>query len=46
VSRLKFVKVFPMEYKRALGEIHAKKEAQALTGRAQTTTKNEAVSAK
>ncbi|MEI7536030.1 MAG: glutamate synthase-related protein [Comamonadaceae bacterium] len=26
-SRLKFVKVFPNEYKRALAEIHAKKEA-------------------
>ena len=27
VSRLKFVKVFPNEYKRALGEIHARKAA-------------------
>ena len=26
-SRLKFVKVFPLEYKRALGEIHARKQA-------------------
>ena len=28
-SRQKFVKVFPLEYKRALGEIHAKKQALA-----------------
>jgi glutamate synthase (NADPH/NADH) large chain/glutamate synthase (ferredoxin) len=46
VSRLKFVKVFPNEYKRALGEIHAKKEAVALTSRAQAATKKEAVPAK
>jgi len=26
-ARTKFVKVFPMEYKRALGEIHARKSA-------------------
>ena len=26
-SRAKFVKVFPLEYKRALGELHAAKEA-------------------
>ena len=39
VSRGKFVKVFPLEYKRALGEIHAKKEAAALTNRAQAATK-------
>ncbi len=44
-SRLKFVKVFPTEYKRALAEIHAKKEAQALTSRAaQATPKKEAAS--
>jgi len=29
--RSKFVKVFPLEYKRALGEIHAKKSAAAST---------------
>ena len=46
LSRLKFVKVFPKEYKRALGEIHAQKEAAALTSRAQAATKNEAASAK
>ncbi len=40
-SRLKFVKVFPNEYKRALGELHAKKEAQAKMARAQTATKKE-----
>ncbi|MDP3652524.1 MAG: glutamate synthase-related protein [Rhodoferax sp.] len=46
VSRLKFVKVFPNEYKRALGEIHARKEATALTSRAQAATKKEAAPAK
>ena len=46
VSRLKFVKVFPLEYKRALGELHAKKEAKALAGRAQGATKKEATAAK
>ncbi|WP_114968956.1 glutamate synthase-related protein [Rhodoferax ferrireducens] len=46
VSRLKFVKVFPNEYKRALGEIHARKEALALTSRAQAAMKKEAVPAK
>ena len=38
-SRAKFVKVFPNEYKRALGEIHAKKTADALTEKAQGTAK-------
>ncbi len=46
VSRLKFVKVFPNEYKRALGEINARKEAQALSSRAKTAINKEAVSAK
>jgi glutamate synthase (NADPH/NADH) large chain/glutamate synthase (ferredoxin) len=46
VSRLKFVKVFPNEYKRALGEINARKEALALSSRAKAATKNEAVAAK
>ncbi len=46
VSRLKFIKVFPLEYKRALGEIHARKEALALTSRAKAATKKEAVAAK
>ena len=45
-SRLKFVKVFPNEYKRALAEIQARKEALALTSRAQAAMKTEAVSAK
>jgi len=45
-SRAKFVKVFPIEYKRALGEIHARKGAQAKAGRAQAATKKEAVPAK
>ena len=43
VSRLKFIKVFPNEYKRALGEIHARKEVQALTSRARAVTKKETV---
>ena len=41
LARLKFVKVFPNEYQRALGEIHAKSEALTLTGRAQTVIKKE-----
>ncbi len=46
VARLKFVKVFPNEYKRALGEIHARKEALALASRAQEAIKKEAETAK
>jgi glutamate synthase (NADPH/NADH) large chain/glutamate synthase (ferredoxin) len=38
-SRGKFVKVFPNEYKRALGEIHARKSAAAATTKAQGTAK-------
>jgi glutamate synthase (NADPH/NADH) large chain/glutamate synthase (ferredoxin) len=45
-SRSKFVKVFPNEYKRALGEIHTKKSAAAPTKNAQAATKTVAVSAK
>ena len=45
-SRQKFVKVFPLEYKRALGEMSAQKEAKALTSRAQTATKKVAAPAK
>ncbi|MDI1244264.1 MAG: glutamate synthase-related protein, partial [Rhodoferax sp.] len=47
-SRLKFVKVFPIEYKRALGELHAKKGAQAKADRAQVAAHKEvkAVAAK
>jgi len=41
-SRQKFVKVFPIEYKRALGEIHAKKSALALAELAQAAIKKEA----
>jgi glutamate synthase (NADPH/NADH) large chain/glutamate synthase (ferredoxin) len=37
-SRLKFVKVFPNEYKRALGEIHARKEAAAAVAAAKQET--------
>jgi glutamate synthase domain-containing protein 2/glutamate synthase domain-containing protein 1/glutamate synthase domain-containing protein 3 len=36
-SRAKFVKVFPHEYKRALGEIHAAKEAAASIAQAKAT---------
>jgi glutamate synthase (NADPH/NADH) large chain/glutamate synthase (ferredoxin) len=46
VSRAKFVKVFPNEYKRALGEIHAKKVAVAPAKSAQAATKKEAAAAK
>jgi glutamate synthase (NADPH) large chain len=41
-SRQKFIKVFPLEYKRALGEMHAKKSAQALLELAHTAIKKEA----
>ena len=43
-SRARFVKVFPNEYKRALGEIHAKKEAGVTIAKART--KDVAVPAK
>jgi glutamate synthase (NADPH/NADH) large chain/glutamate synthase (ferredoxin) len=52
VSRSKFVKVFPLEYKRALGEIHARglgvlpKLAQAPVKQALAATKKEAAAAK
>jgi glutamate synthase (NADPH/NADH) large chain/glutamate synthase (ferredoxin) len=45
-SRAKFVKVFPNEYKRALGEIHARKSAPAAVKSASAATKKEAVAAK
>jgi glutamate synthase (NADPH/NADH) large chain len=45
-SRAKFVKVFPNEYKRALGEIHAKKMAKASVESSKSASKNEAVAAK
>ncbi|MFT4242936.1 MAG: glutamate synthase-related protein [Acidovorax sp.] len=38
-SRAKFVKVFPTEYKRALGEIHEQKMALAQAGQAPAATK-------
>ncbi len=41
-ARLKFVKVFPIEYKRALGEIHARQEALALTSRALAASRTQA----
>jgi glutamate synthase (NADPH/NADH) large chain len=45
-SRGKFVKVFPNEYKRALGEIHARKAATAVTTKAQVTAKKATAPAK
>jgi glutamate synthase (NADPH/NADH) large chain len=45
-SRAKFVKVFPNEYKRALGEIHAKKMAKASVESSKPASKKEAVAAK
>ncbi len=45
-SRAKFVKVFPNEYKRALGEIHTKKSAVAPVKPAQGATKREAAATK
>ncbi|MEN9780366.1 MAG: hypothetical protein RL014_1514 [Pseudomonadota bacterium] len=45
-ARTKFVKVFPTEYKRALGELHAKKAAAAATGKAQATAKKATAPAK
>nr|WP_315847597.1 glutamate synthase-related protein [uncultured Rhodoferax sp.] len=45
-SRAKFVKVFPNEYKRALGEIHAQKTAKAPVKSAPAATKKEVVPAK
>jgi glutamate synthase (NADPH/NADH) large chain len=38
-SRAKFVKVFPHEYRRALGEINAAKEADAMIAKAKVTDK-------
>jgi glutamate synthase domain-containing protein 3 len=38
-SRAKFVKVFPNEYRRALGEINAAKEASETIAKAKTTDK-------
>ena len=37
LARAKFVKVFPNEYRRALGEIHAKKAAATMTETAQAS---------
>jgi glutamate synthase (NADPH/NADH) large chain len=45
-SRAKFVKVFPNEYKRALGEIHARKSAATPVSSAQVATKKVATAAK
>jgi len=45
-SRAKFVKVFPNEYKRALGEINARKSAAAATTAAQGAAKQVAAAVK
>jgi glutamate synthase (NADPH/NADH) large chain/glutamate synthase (ferredoxin) len=45
-ARAKFVKVFPNEYKRALGEINAGKEAAQATTKAKSSARKEAVAAK
>ncbi|WP_394788992.1 glutamate synthase-related protein [Rhodoferax sp.] len=45
-ARGKFVKVFPLEYQRALTELHAKKVALAQAASAQAAIKTEAVPAK
>jgi glutamate synthase (NADPH/NADH) large chain len=45
-SRAKFVKVFPNEYKRALGEINAKKVARASVESLKSASNKEAVAAK
>jgi len=45
-ARTKFVKVFPTEYKRALGEINAKKVAITATGKAQSSAKKQAAATK
>ena len=41
-ARAKFVKVFPNEYKRALGEINAKKAVAAATSKAKGSAKKQA----
>ena len=46
MSRAKFVKVFPNEYKRALGEINAKKVAKASVESLKSASNKEAVAAK
>ena len=46
VSRAKFVKVFPNEYKRALGEIHARKAKAAAAAAPAKAPAREAVAAK
>jgi glutamate synthase domain-containing protein 3 len=45
-SRGRFVKVFPHEYKRALGEMAAKREAQVATAKAKAPADNTSVPAK
>jgi glutamate synthase (NADPH) large chain len=45
-ARTKFVKVFPHEYKRALGEIHARDEAAQTIERAKSSDKPKSTKAK
>ncbi len=46
VSRMKFVKVFPHEYKRALGQIYAKNQSKPVTSAQHHATKTEAIKAR
>jgi len=45
-AREKFVKVFPHEYKRALGEMNAQKEADATIAKAKSPAKGKTIAAK
>ncbi|GAA0755624.1 glutamate synthase subunit alpha [Ideonella azotifigens] len=45
-SRAKFVKVFPHEYKRALGEMHAKQQASEVVTKAKAVEASKSVPAK
>lgn len=45
-AREKFVKVFPNEYKRALGELNAQKEADATIAKAKSPAKGKTIAAK
>ena len=46
VTRAKFVKVFPIEYQRALARLHEEKLAVAPVNKARKATKKEAIPAK
>ena len=42
-ARVKFVKVFPSEYQRALSEIHERKAKEAIAAQAELATESEPV---